>query len=239
MTLASMDREGAEVPVAAHLLKPAGDGPFAAVVMLHGAIGGLGPGYLCIAERLVGWGYVVLAIDSNSAASRNRLQSLGSYLDTEQAQDAHQGRNFLTTLPYVDAERVALVGWSAGGQAALAALSDHRSFHDGKWFSVDKAGRFAAAVALYPVCYPRLENLQAPLLILIGANDQTVSARYCQFMSKNVGRGHGPKGHEIELKIYPDARHGFDGPLSGWQRRDETAADARLRIRAFLAQHLR
>ncbi len=233
VTLVSTDREGAKVSVAAHLLRPGGDGPFAAVVLLHGAIGGLAPGYLCIAEKIAGWGYVVLAIDSNSAPSRNRLQSLGSYLDVEQAGDAHRGRDFLATLSYVDAKRIALVGWSKGGQAALAAVSGHRTLQNGKSYSVDKRGSFVAAVALYPVCYPRLEGLEVPLLILIGANDQTVSAHYCQFMSKNVGGA-----PEIELEIYAHAPHGFDGPLSGWQRRNETAADARLRIREFLSEHL-
>ncbi len=232
VTIASKDREGEAVSVTAYLMKPPGDGPFPAVVLLH-ASGGFQPGYLCIAEKIVGWGFVVLAIDSNSARSRNRYYSVGSFLATEQAQDAHQGRAFLMALPYVHGDRVGVIGWSAGGRATLAAVSSNKAFYNGKWYGVDKDGAFAAAVAVYPVCYGELGDLDAPVLILIGAEDRDVSAKYCEVMAL-VGQ----TDHGIELKIYADAEHGFDGPWSGWTKASVAASDARLRIRRFFAKHL-
>ena len=231
--LLSKSREGETVAISAHLLKPVSTGPFPALVLLHGQPGGLQPGYLCVAEKMVHWGYVTLVIDSNSAASRNREQSIGSYLDTEQAQDAHQGRSYLSGLRYVDSRRIGVVGWSKGGRAALAAVSSHRSDYKGKSHGVDKEGPFAVAVAIYPVCLLELKDLSAPLLLLIGAKDTTVSARYCQEMLRDVSAP-----HDIELKVYPEAGHGFDGPWSGWSREGAAAVDARSRIRRFLTEHL-
>ena len=231
--LLSKSREGETVPVFAHLLKPLGNGPFPALVLLHGAPGGLQPGYLCAAQKMVHWGYVTLVIDSNSAPSRNREQSIGSYLDSEQAQDAHQGRTYLAGLRYVDSWRIGVVGWSKGGAAALAAVSNHRSEYRGKWYGVEKEGLFAAAVALYPSCFPELNDLSAPLLLLIGARDTTVSARYCQEMLRKVS-----STHDVRLKVYPEAGHGFEGPWSGWSREGSAASDSRLRIQQFLAKHL-
>ncbi len=233
VVIESKDREGEAVSVTAHLLKPRGDGPFPAVVVLH-ASGGFQPGYLCIAEKIVSWGYVALVIDSNSAPSRNREQSLGSFLATEQAQDAHQGRTFLMALPYIQGDRVGVIGWSSGGRATLAAVSSNKSFYNGKLYGVDKDGAFAAAIAVYPICYDELKDLDAPVLILIGANDRQVSAKYCESMSR-VGR----TDHDVELKVHPDTEHGFDGPWSGWTRSGNAASDARLRIRQFLAKHVR
>lgn len=233
VTIESKDREGEAVSISAYLMNPLGDGPFPAVVLLHGA-GGMQPGYLCIAEKMVRWGYVILVIDSNSAPSRNREQSLGSFLATEQAQDAHQGRTFLMALPYIQGDRVGVIGWSSGGRATLAAVSSNKSFYNGKLYGVDKDGAFAAAIAVYPICYDELKDLDAPVLILIGANDRQVSAKYCESMSR-VGR----TDHNVELKVYPDTEHGFDGPWSGWTRSGNAASDARLRIRQFLAKHLR
>lgn len=237
--LLSQSREGETVSISAHLLKPSGDGPFPALVLLHGGPGGLQPGYLCVAEKMVRWGYVVLVIDSNSSPARNREQSLGSYLDSEQAQDAHQGRTYLAELNYVDSRRVGVVGWSKGGAAALAAVSNHRSEYRGKWHGVDKDGPFAAAVTLYPSCFPELNDLSAPLLLLIGARDTTVSARYCQEMLRKVSTTHDVKLHDVTLKVYPEAGHGFEGPWSGWSRGGHMASDSRLRIQRFLAKHLK
>ncbi len=230
--IADTRRNGEIASVTGYLLKPAGAGPFPAVVLLHGS-GGHQPGYLCIAETMVGWGYVALAIDSNSTPSTGRPYSMGGFLDTEQAQDAHRGRRLLASLPYVDGDRVGVIGWSAGGQAALTAVSSHRTFANGRWHGVERDGAFAAAIAVYPVCHAALEDLDAPLLILIGANDTSVSATYCATMART-----GRRDVEIELKIYPDAVHGFDGPWSGWTEGTAVAPDARRRIKAFFARHL-
>ena len=232
--LLSKSREGESVSISAHLLKPLGNGPFPALVLLHGGPGGLQPGYLCVAEKMVRWGYVALVIDSNSSPSRNREQSIGSYLDSEQAQDAHHGRTYLAGLSYVDSRRVGVVGWSKGGAAVLAAVSNHRSEYQGKWYGVDKDGSFAAAVTLYPSCFAALNDLSAPLLLLIGARDTTVSARYCREMLRNVS-----STHDVKLRVYPEAGHGFEGPWSGWSQEGHAASDSRLRIQHFLAKHLK
>ena len=46
-----------------YLAKPVGDGPFPAVVFMHGCAG-IGDGTVVWSDRLVAWGYVVLSVDS-------------------------------------------------------------------------------------------------------------------------------------------------------------------------------
>mgnify|MGYP001367226815 CR=1 FL=1 len=231
--LISKSREGEAISIVAHLINPVGNGPFPALVLLHGMPGGLQPRYLCIAEKMVAWGYAALVIDSNSSPLRNRGRSIGSYLDIEQAQDAHQGRIWLAAKHYVDGKRIGVVGWSKGSSAALAAISNHWFKYNGKSDGVDKEGPFDAAVGIYPSCFDQIEDLSTLLLLLIGAKDSTVSARYCQEMLRKTS-----STHDVELKVYPDAGHGFDGPWSGWSRKGSAASASKSRIREFLAKHL-
>jgi hypothetical protein len=47
-----------------YLARPAGDGPFPAVVVLHGCGGFAAGGSLQLADQLRDWGYVALMVDS-------------------------------------------------------------------------------------------------------------------------------------------------------------------------------
>src|SRR5215813_3081446 len=51
------------------LAKPGGNGPFAAVVALHGCSGLHEAGVQSASERLVSWGYVALLVDSYTTRS--------------------------------------------------------------------------------------------------------------------------------------------------------------------------
>ncbi|MEM7504887.1 MAG: prolyl oligopeptidase family serine peptidase [Pseudomonadota bacterium] len=232
IVLESKDRDGNVVSIDAKLLRPAGEGPFGGLVFLHGA-GGAQPGYLCIAARFVEWGYVTMVVDSNSAASRNREYSLGSFLTIEQAQDAYAALRFLRDQVYTAADRIGLVGWSNGGTATLAAVSDVRAWPSGALYAVEGEEAFAAAVARYPACPQKLKSLRSPLLVLIGTADDRHPAHLCKEMSVERGRD-----DALEVIVYPGSLHGFDGPWSGWTRRANAADNARARIQEWFFNHM-
>ena len=215
-----------------HLSGPTGDGPFSAIVFLHGC-GGLGRWNVVWTARLIDWGYVVLNVDSFGArgfadcwTSNSRAGPL------TRALDAHGAKTYLTSLPFVDTARIAVMGASHGGRVVMQAVNHPVT---------TKLGRepFQAGVAIYPYCDPLVQP-DAPLLILIGAADEVTPAWYCERFMKKLGTG-----HDVILKMYPGAHHSFD--LEGTDHRfmgqrqlyDAAAAkDAFERIRAFLAKHL-
>jgi dienelactone hydrolase len=90
--------------------------PYPAVVVLHGC-GGIFSHSAAIADRLGGWGYVALTIDTLGP----RGMDSGCYSSTfmDQAFDAYAALRYLSTLKVVDAERVALFGQSMGRRHRL------------------------------------------------------------------------------------------------------------------------
>ncbi|MFP6744729.1 MAG: prolyl oligopeptidase family serine peptidase [Alphaproteobacteria bacterium] len=40
------------------------------------------------------------------------------------SRDAHAGKDYLASLPYVDDDRIAVLGWSHGGMTTLSAVSN-------------------------------------------------------------------------------------------------------------------
>jgi len=182
-----------------YLSKPQGDGPFGAIVYLHGC-GGLGTGARQrFADLLTGWGYVVLAVDS--FATRGIDQACTRPMPDRQA-DAWGAMLYLSTLPFVDRKRIAVVGSSQGGIVTMRLASTH----DVKLFDVPGDLTFKAAVAFYPICSVASQQLAIPALIMIGELDDWTPAKNCeQWMSLR-----GDKGAPVKLVVYPGAYHAFD-----------------------------
>ena len=200
--------------------------------MLHGcsAISSHSTG---IADRLASWGYVAVAVDSLSPrgiSSACRGGSLG------QAFDAYAALRYLTTLEDVDPARIAVLGQSMGGGAALYALD-----HDlGAQYFTE---RFRAAILYSPGCGIPGANLTAPTLILTGEADEMSLVEQCRQMVAHAR----PRGAAIALTVYPGVHHNFDVALLNpgvrfrglWLEYNEPAArDAEAKVRAFLATHL-
>ncbi len=220
------------LPLTGRLSRPAGDGPFAAIVLMHGC-GGIWRWNDVWAQRLTEWGYVVLDVDSFGPRGKGSIcKASGSISGETRALDAHGAKTYLAGLPFVDPARIAVLGMSHGGWATLSAVR--------RTTAAELAlPPFRTAVALYPWCDGTAE-LDAPLLILIGALDDWTPAERCQaFAAGAYSSG------DVELKVYPGAHHLFD--LAGTDDRQEghilrydpqAADDAAKRIAAFLAKHL-
>ena len=221
------------------LARPDGAGPFPAVVGLHGCAGMDDATKQRLADELVAWGYVVLLVDSYATRRGMDHACTSSAFATfvRRWPDAYGALAFLAHQTFVDPQRVAVVGFSAGARVALSVAETH-SFEQ---FVPDGNLRFRAAAAFYPPCMQAVERPAIPTLILIGALDDWTPAADC---SSRIARW-GNDGPSIELVIYPGAYHGFyylqpgRTMLDHWlEYNGEAADDANHRLHRFLDRHL-
>jgi len=219
-----------------YLARPTGEGPFPAVVVLHGCGGFSSGGSLQLADQLKDWGYVALMVDSLTPRALTTACG-GPFID--QPGDAYAALRYLSQQSFVAPERVAVLGNSMGGYSALYAVDRGLMAQYFRHFRE----RFRAAVAYYPNCGIPATMMTAPTLILIGEADDWTPAERCRVMVAHAR----PDGTPIALTVYPGAHHGFNfailqpgrSSLGHWLEYNEPAArDAEAKVRAFLATHL-
>lgn len=132
-------------------------------------------------------------------------------------------------LGYIRRDRIGLMGFSHGGRTMQKAVL--RST-----VGQDYSTPFVAAVAFYPGCVAPTSALAPDTRILIGDADDWSSPAACRRWYDQVQRGR----HELQLKVYPGAPHGFDfWHIPGWYaghytgRDPAAAADATALTREF------
>lgn len=185
--------------------KPSGEGPFPAVVALHGCgglwsrSGALNPRHADWGDRLQAAGYVVLFPDSFRSRG---FESVCNTLDRSitpagRARDAFGAADWLASQPFVAKNRIGLLGWSNGGSTALhAARSGTRP----------STTDFRTVISFYPGCTTILKNgwsARVPVTILHGADDDWTPAAPCEMLAKAGG---------ARFVSYPGAYHDFDHP---------------------------
>jgi dienelactone hydrolase len=214
------------------LSRPNGEGPFPAVVLLHGCSGSHSREDIW-AGRLRRLGYVALQVDSLGPRGKSNICGKPYAVPPwMRAQDAYDAKSYLATLPFVDGNRIAVMGWSHGGNSTLETAK--RNLIEEKPFS--------AAIAFYPYCgHYKWSYFNAPLLILVGEKDDWTPAYLCT----SALPPEGTTTHELTLKIYPGSYHTFDmrvkprvylGHHLEYNRAAE--ADAIVRVKEFLAKYL-
>ena len=253
---------GAPLAIEATLIRPAGPGPFPAVVQLHGC-GGIDAQSFRWARWLAERGYVALVVDS--FGPRRLKGDCRSGPDdpplTARFDDAFGALRYLQSQTYVRADRVAAIGWSQGGVYAMAVINGpslERARRRGVSLPIigSTTGGFAAGIGVYPGgCFSLVkEQVVRPLLVLIGEADDWTPAAKCREMVEAMRS----RGADATIVAYPGAYHYFDvegqrlevlaqvenenrpggfGATVSYQA--EAAADAHRRIEAFLARHLK
>ncbi len=231
------DFMGETIMLRGMLMRPEGDGPFPAMVLLHGC-DGMVYDSPWVENHLLPWGYVLLRVDSFGPRGIVSVCEGNDWLKASpliRARDAHAGKDFLANLPYVDEDRIAVMGWSHGGMTVLEAV--------GNWARSEplRPDPFEAAIAFYPYCKLKLPRVDAPLLVLIGDADDWTPAQYCRQMELT-----GEAPHDYQLIVYPGATHAFDwhespGEFLGHKMIYDPAAyeDAYRRAREFLERYLK
>jgi len=213
----------------AQLYKPDGAGPFPTVIALHGC-GGLGghsepvlPRYRDWAEQLLEAGNAVLWPDSYGSRELGpqcRVKDVRAKARRERVADVVAARSWLIKQPWVEPNRISLIGWANGASALLWAVRPQALGHD-------SGPDFRAAVAFYPDC--RISaglgwSTRVPTLVLIGANDDVSSPPACRQM---VDGAHG-RSALARIVVYPGAYHDFDRanlPLHAPASGDATTPD--------------
>ncbi|MBN9085731.1 MAG: dienelactone hydrolase family protein [Reyranella sp.] len=194
--------EQASVPLSAELYRPPGKGPFPAVILLHPCSGRL-PARIeqADAARYIALGYAVLALDNFTARGIADGGCTGGGASVDGVMDAYGALTQLASLPFIDPEHIAIVGYAFGANVALSAVE-----FDGPERLFDR--RFAAAVAYYPYCPEKL-SVSVPTVILTGALDAWAPPRSCErMMAQRTGLG-----AAMRLVVYPEAHHAFNLPL--------------------------
>ena len=234
LTLTTNTTNGTLEQIPATLLKPEGPGPFPAVVIMHDC-SGLGPrssgAPIRWARELVERGYVIVVPDSFTTRGHaggvctNPSPSRNNVAPARRALDAYAALAYLRTLTYVHGSRIGIMGGSHGGSTTLASVVAPETEREP--LAQEKRTGFSAAVALYPNCAARLGGWRtvrqaggsgpittyvgvykpvAPLLILIGENDDWTPAEPCRQLTEIARQA----GYFVSIKVYPGAHHSFD-----------------------------
>ncbi len=194
------------IALSATLAKPEGEGPFAVVLMFPTCKGWTDMDKDQNQDwrsQIVQWGYVALQV--NSVTSRPHIgvncdpaRYDGAVGGTDLLFDGMGALEYLSTLPYIDAERVAVIGWGLGGSGAVKSVN-------AQGFARLFKRRFKAAVAFYPDCEMHSEYI-APSLVFVGEKDE-LRPLLCQKMLENTEPN---QKHLFTLRIIEGAEREFD-----------------------------
>ena len=199
--------EGKPVTIAGELRLPrAGNDRLPVVVVLHGS-GGIS-GYVTDWEQdLNSTGVATFIIDSFSGRGiTNTNYDQDQLSQTAMIVDAYRALDLLAKHPRIDPTRVAVMGFSKGGQAALyASLKRFRKMHG------SRAQEFAGYIAFYPPCTTTFREdeqvTDKPIRIFHGTADDYNPIEPCRAYVARLKA----KGKDVQLAEYAGAGHVFDG----------------------------
>jgi len=203
------DAGGKPVTVTGNLRIAQGTGRLPVVMMIHGS-GGMGPNIDLWTREFNAMGISTFALDGftgRGLTNVNPDQALLGRLNM--VLDAYRVLDVLAKHPRVDPSRIALMGFSRGGQAALYASL--KRFHK-TW---NHSGiEFAAYVPFYPDCVTAYQSdtdiTDRPVRIFHGTPDDYNPVAPCKAYVDRLRAA----GRDVQLTEYPNASHAFDNPLA-------------------------
>jgi dienelactone hydrolase len=204
------DANGKPVTVAGEFRIAQGTGRLPVVVLMHGS-SGVGANIEPWVHQLNRMGISTFVIDGFSGRGLTAVgpnQALLGRLNL--IIDIYRSLDILAKHPRVDPDRIVLMGFSRGGQAALYASLDR---FNKLW---NKSGaQFAGYIPFYPDCSTSYatdtEVAARPIRIFHGTPDDYNPVASCKAY---VARLQDAK-RDVVLTEYPDSQHGFDAGLLG------------------------
>lgn len=215
--------EGAGVTIGAILVRPdIGAGQAGAIVLLHGWLPPGANGAALnepVAQRFAANGYVALAVSMRGWPPSGGVDDCGLL----QPDDIVRAVDWVAALPGVDAARIALVGFSQGGQVSLLAASrSTRVRAVAAYFPVTDVARWKVTTSrtdipeyITAVCEPggagarspvqHAAGITAPVLLIHGDADTRVPTEQSHLMRAALQQA----GRDVELLLVPGAEHGF------------------------------
>ena len=170
-------------------------------------------------------GYIVFRVDNRGEGDRSQAFETSIYrrLGIPAVEDQALAAKWLKTLPYVDADRIAMMGWSFGGFLSLLAVTEPEAglasalagAAPTEWSLYDThyTERYMSTPQANPEGYaatdvlPRLDDLTGRLLILHGmADDNVIFGNATRVIDALQA-----KSMPFEMMLYPGQRHGVRG----------------------------
>jgi dipeptidyl aminopeptidase/acylaminoacyl peptidase len=227
--------DGVEIP--SILFKPHGADAAhkaPAVLLIHGGPGGqTRTGYSALSQYLVNHGYVVIGVNNRGSSGYGKTfyASDDGKHGREPLWDCVEAKKYLQTLPYVDGQKIGIMGGSYGGYMVLAALAfKPEEFAVGvDLFGVSNWVRTLQSIPPYWEAIRKslykeigdpntqLENLREisplfhadkivrPLIVLQGANDPRVIKPESDEIVENIRK----RGGTVEYVVFDNEGHGF------------------------------
>lgn len=248
-----------ELEIPALLYKPekaSVENPAPAMLWIHGGPGGQSRlNYNALVQYLVNHGYTIFAVNNRGSSGYGKSFEMA---DNQQhgdvdLKDCVAAKDYLTTLGYIDAEKIGIMGGSYGGYMTLAGLAfTPEEFEVGvdifgvsnwlrtlqsipPWWGAARESLFAEmgnpetdSAALYdksPLFFA--DQITKPLMVLQGANDP----RVLQVESDEIVEAVQANDVPVEYVVFEDEGHGFmkkENQIEGYQA-----------ILKFLDKHLR
>ncbi|MDO5447933.1 MAG: DPP IV N-terminal domain-containing protein [Prevotellaceae bacterium] len=166
-------------------------------------------------------GYIVFILDNRGSEDRGKEfeQVTFRQLGQEEMKDQIKGVEYLKTLPYVDADRLGVHGWSFGGFMTTSLMLNYPGLFkvavaggpviDWKYYEVMYGERYMDTPQTNPEGYAKTSlldkagNLDGKLLIIHGANDKTVVPQHSlQFLKAAIDAN-----KQLDFFIYPEEPH--------------------------------
>lgn len=202
------------------IVKPAGDGPFPTIIMIHGCGQADGP-QLPYANAVLELGVASIIIDSFAPRNIGKIEAAASVCTglqlwgRERAGDLVTAMHWAQNQSWVDVDNIHALGWSHGGWTIMDALALENQL--GRHASLSDCGiapleKLKSAFMVYPWCGPASYTFMRgwqraiPAHMIICGNDVVVGdvllkAAVKKLVSKNV---------PIETTFLETATHAFD-----------------------------
>lgn len=173
-------------------------------------------------------GYLLFIIDNRGSENRGKEfeQATFRQLGQVEMKDQMAGVEYLKTLPYVDADKIGVHGWSFGGFMTISLMTNYPDVFkvgvaggpviDWHWYEVMYGERYMDTPQTNPEGYKKTsllykaKDLKGKLQIIQGYNDVTVVPQHClSFLKACIAAGKQP-----DFFMYPGEPHNMRGHQS-------------------------
>lgn len=219
------------------MIKPTGFDPSKKYPVLMYVYGG--PGHNTVNDAWEGsnylWhqymaqnGYLIVSIDNRGTGKRGAAFKKSTYLQLGkvETEDQIDGAKYLASLPYVDADRIAIQGWSYGGYMSSLCITKGAAFFklaiaiapvtNWRFYDTIYTERYMRTPDENPDGYDNnspinhVDKLKGKYLLIHGTADDNVHFQNAVEMAASLIKNN----KQFDTMFYPDKNHGIYGGVT-------------------------